>query len=273
MPGDDAPAPDRIGSAPTGATEHRGALRGPALVAAAAQVFVDDLEALALSDDDAHHLTRSLRLRAGETVLAADGAGHWRRCLFRPPEAARPGAVASTDPRLEADGPVEFEPAPASPVTVGFVPVKGDRPEWVVQKLTEIGADRVIVLRSARSVVRWEGERGDRAVDRLRRVARLAAAQSRRAWLPTIDGAHGVRDLIDASAPGPLALADPRGEPLADGITAIAIGPEGGWDAGELAGPGVVAVRLGPTILRAETAAVSAATMLCALRDGSLRPW
>ena len=47
-------------------------------------------------------------------------------------------------------------------LTVAFAPTKGDRPEWVVQKLTELGIDRIVPLRTVRSVVRWEGDRGTR---------------------------------------------------------------------------------------------------------------
>ncbi len=74
-------------------------------------------------------------------------------------------------------------------MTVAFSPVKGDRPEWAVQKLTELGVDRIVPLVAARSVVRWTGDRGAAVVERWRRVAREAAMQSRRAWLPAVEEA------------------------------------------------------------------------------------
>lgn len=236
-----------------------GGLRGPAQVRAAAQVFVDDLEALTLSEDDTHHLGRVLRLRPGETVVAADGRGGWRTCR-----------TTASDGLLEADGPLRHDGPPAAPVTVGFVPVKGERPEWVVQKLTELGVDRIVVLRSARQVVRWEGERGTRALDRLRRVAREAAAQSRRSHLPALEAMAGPAGLVGALAPELLALADPGGDPLAPEVRAVAVGPEGGWDEEERATPGTVRVGLGPAVLRAETAALAAAVLVCGRRDGVL---
>ena len=156
------------------------------------------------------------------------------------------------------------------PVTVGFVPAKGQRPEWVVQKLTEAGVDRIVVLRSARAVVRWEDEREGRAVDRLRRVAREAAAQSRRAWLPEVTGVMGVDDLARALAPLPLALAHPGAPPPGRQAPAVAVGPEGGWDPEEIAGAPLMG--LGRGILRAETAAVAAGLLLCWLRDEVVRP-
>ena len=246
--------------------------RGPAREVAVAQVFVDDVDTPVVRDEDVHHLVHALRARPGEAVMVADGRGHWRRCRIAP--GPQQETTAESGRRLlEAAGPVEFDERPASPVTVGFVPVKGERPEWVVQKLTEIGVDRITVLHSARSVVRWDGERRDKALARLRRVAREAAAQSRRAWLPTVDGVMSVAELSDRLAPVPLGLADPDGPPPDGSVLALAVGPEGGWGPGELDLPGTPRVGLGPAILRAETATVVAATVLCALRDGSLRPW
>ena len=242
-------------------------LRGPARVPAVGQVFVDDLDELSLQPDDAHHLVRSLRLRAGETIIAADGRGSWRRCRFTGDAGAADGGPGL----VEADGQVEVEDAPAAAVTVAFVPVKAERPEWVVQKLTEIGVDRVVVLRSARSVVRWDAERAGRTLERLRRVAREAAAQSRRAWLPAVEGVWDLGALAASLSPAPVGLADPGGAALDGGVGAVAVGPEGGWEGPEREAAGVVRVGLGPTILRAETAALSAGTLLCALRDGGFR--
>jgi 16S rRNA (uracil1498-N3)-methyltransferase len=153
-------------------------------------------------------------------------------------------------------------------VTVGFVPVKGERPEWVVQKLTEAGVDRIAVVRSARAVVRWEGDRGSRAIERLRRVAREAGAQSRNPWLPEVVGVLALADLAAVVAPAPLALAHPGGDPPSVAMPAMAVGPEGGWDDSELAPGAYPVVGLGPGILRAETAAVAAGLLLCALRNG-----
>ena len=229
---------------------------------AAAQVFVDDLDVPQLAEDDAHHLGRVLRLHPGEEIVAADGRGAWRTCRY---------LVDAGAPALAPAGPRRVQPAPGAVVTVGFVPVKGERPEWVVQKLTELGVDRIAVLRSRRSVVQWEGDRRRRALERLRRVAREAAAQSRRARLPDVADIGGLDDLAGAVAPASLALADPWGAPPAPGLRALAVGPEGGWTDEERASADLV-VRLGPAVLRAETAAVSGGALLCALRDGLLSP-
>ena len=72
--------------------------------------------------------------------------------------------------------------------TVAFAIPKSDRPEWIVQKLTELGVARIVLLHAERSVVRWEPDRADRHVARLRRVAVEALEQSRGIWLPDIVG-------------------------------------------------------------------------------------
>lgn len=228
---------------------------GPAVRAgAAAQVFVPDPAAPVLSDTDRHHLSRVLRLRPGEPVVAADGRGTWRLCRF-------------ADGDLELDGPVEVEPAPRPALTVAFAPVKGDRPEWVVQKLTELGIDRIVPLETERSIVRWSGERRHHAIERLRRVAVEAAAQCRRVWLPEVAGVCTLEDLEQPA--GGLALAEPGGPPLAPATRCVAVGPEGGWTHAELA-RGHPTVGLGPTVLRAETAALAVAALLTSRRAGTV---
>jgi len=227
----------------------------PASVGAAAQVFVGDLDELTLDSQDEHHLLRVLRLRPGELVVAADGRGGWRRCRFAP------------GPTLEPDGGIVRSPAPTPAVIIAMAVAKGSRPEWAVQKLTEVGVDEVVLLRSSRSVVRWEGERSARALDRLRRVARHAAAQSRRAWLPVLSGVDTVDGLAGRLAPAPLAVAALGGEPPDLEHPALAVGPEGGWDDADPVGD-LPTVGLGAEVLRSETAAVAGGLLLCSLRQG-----
>jgi 16S rRNA (uracil1498-N3)-methyltransferase len=166
-------------------------------------------------------------------------------------------------------------------VTVGFVPVKGDRPEWAVQKLTELGVDRIVVLTSDRSVVRWEGARLASHLLRLERVARAAVMQSRQLWLPSILGGVEVTAALGGGVDGataagggdsPPALADMGGDPPAAGVHTILVGPEGGWSDAERSAAGSRRVSLGPSVLRAETAAVAAGVLLTALRAGLVGP-
>lgn len=214
-----------------------------------AHAFVADLVRPELDPYDRHHLERVLRLRPGDALSVSDGAGGWRLCRFGP--ALEPAGEIATDPR------------PAPPLTVAFALVKGERPEWAVQKLTELGVDRIVAFAAARSVVRWDAERAARQTERLRRVAREAAAQSRRTWLPEVEGV--VPFDVVVSEPG-AALADREGDPPWLATGPVLVGPEGGWaDVEHSAAPRMA---LGPHVLRAETAAVTVGALLAALRAG-----
>lgn len=182
----------------------------------------------------------------------ADGRGGWRTCAF----------VAGGG--LEPIGEVERRPAPAPAITVAFALTKGDKPETAVQKLTELGVDRIVPFAAARSVARWDGDRAERHVARLRRVAREAAMQSRRAHLPVVED---LRTFADAAAIPGACLAEPGGAAPSLGRPVVLIGPEGGWSDEERAA-GLPSVGLGPFVLRAETAALTAGALFAALRSG-----
>lgn len=216
----------------------------------AAHVFVTDVSSPVLADDDVHHLSRVLRLRDGQPVSASDGRGSWRMCEWRA------GALVPT-----AD--VVTEQPTSAPLTIALSPVKGDRTEDAVEKLVEIGIDRIIVLAPLEhSVVRWDADRADAAVARYRRVARAASAQSRRVFLPGIEGPVDLSGVLTGSA---VALAEPGGSTDLSGITTIVVGPEGGFSAAEVALAGR-RVDLGQGVLRADTAAVVAGALMVAHR-------
>ena len=222
-----------------------------ALRHSAAHVFVDQLDSPALGDDDQHHLGRVLRLRDGESVTASNGRGQWRACVWR-------------DGALEVAGEVVASAPPSMRCAVAFTPVKGDRNEWAVQKLTEIGIDEVIILAPTQhSVVRWSD--ADKQLRKLRVVAREAAMQSRRVWLPNIVGLAALHEVCAGDG---AAVADPDGVALHAGVSLVVVGPEGGFSEEELPA-GVPRVQLGDTILRAETATLVAATLLVARRASS----
>jgi 16S rRNA (uracil1498-N3)-methyltransferase len=214
-------------------------------------VLVEDLATLELADADGHHLRRVLRLRDGAALTAADGRGRW--------------CTAVLGARLEATGPVEELPAPVPVLTIGFALVKGDKPELVVQKLTELGIDRIVPFRAERSVVRWDDARAANAVERLRLVARAAAMQCHRPRLPEVAPVVDLRTVAAEHGPGLALAARGGGEPGPEVVTLL-VGPEGGWTGEELA---VTSARvgLGANVLRAETAAIAAGVVLAARRD------
>ncbi len=217
-------------------------------------MFVHDLEGPALDDDDAHHLTRVLRLRAGEQVSAVDGMGGWRLCTYQGGSDLRPA------------GDVVRLSAPAPPLAVAFALTKGDRPEWTVQKLTEIGVDRIIPMVTERTEVRWEPARCHKQLSRLRKIARQAAMQSRRLKEPTIDDLQSPA-VVAELLPGLVGRADPAGDPPTLERPCLLVGPAGGWSPTEAA-LDMPMVALGPGVLRAETAALAAGVLLVALRQG-----
>jgi len=231
---------------------------------AVAHVLVDRPldDDLVVDGRDGHHLQRVRRLGAGECVTAGDGRGAWR--LYRVASAGR-GRL-----ELRADSEASIEPALAPPLAVAFALTKGQKPESVVARLTELGVDRIVPFSARRSVVRWKDARTEPALERLRRVAREAAMQCRRARLPEVGAPARLDEL--ARHPG-LVLADREGEgpeavpdPGPDGWLLL-VGPEGGLDPAERQDlDGAPRLGLGPHVLRSETAAVAAAAALTVRR-------
>jgi len=203
-----------------------------------------------------------MRLRDGEAVGLCDGAGSWRLGRL---ERAGPARRA----RLEPDGEIQVEPAPEPALTLAVALPKGDRGDWAVQKLTELGVDAVVVLDAARSVLRWDGERSARGRARLERIVRQAAMQARLTRLPTVAGPLTVAEVVGTHGSA-AAVAEPGGGAAPDiAHPVVLIGPEGGWDEGEVP-QHIHRVGLGPTVLRTETAAVLAAGVLTLRRAGLL---
>ena len=240
--------------------------------------FVEDLTGVAagdtvtLSGPDSRHALRALRLRPGEPVTVADGAGWF----------VRGALVGEKDGGLAAIEAFEVEslsvPSPA--VTVAMAPPKGDRLAWAVQKLAEIGVDVLLLLRgSDRAVRRASADREATQRERLQRIAREAAMQSRRPFVMDV-GFSALDDVLLSDTPIeavlllwegatlPLGQALPGPSDPMPGAVRLVVGPEGGFSEAELdlaASAGAQPVSLGGGILRTETAAlVSAAVTLSA---------
>lgn len=242
---------------------------------AEALLFVPDLDDPRCAEEDAHHLLDVLRLGEGALVAASDGAGRFRICRLSVEAGASRGR-RGRGALLEGIGETVSQPAPPGPVTVAFALLKGERTEWAVQKLTELGVDRIVPLLTARTVVRLDLAGAARRAERLRRVAREAAAQARRTRLPELAEPTPLAAFLAAqqAAPGEdgrglTALAEPGAQALDGRTRRILVGPEGGWAPEELQLVGH-RVGLGPNVLRAETAAVVAGTLLTAARSGTL---
>jgi 16S rRNA (uracil1498-N3)-methyltransferase len=224
-------------------------------------------ELVTLSDDEAQH-ARVRRLAPGAPVALFDGAGaSWigevvavrrGRCEVR---------LTAARPAREAESPLAL--------TLAIGALKADKLDWVVEKATELGAACIQPFASAFTVARPSPARQAR----WRQIALSAAKQCGRAVIPTVAAPLDFADLLSRPADARLLLAErDAATPLATvRLTAprsllLAIGAEGGFSCDELAAAraaGFDLVRLGPRILRAETAAV-AACALCQARWGDL---
>ena len=211
----------------------------------AAHVLVDDIRHPVFDDDTRHHL-RVLRVGDHETITLTDGRGAWATA-----------AVRNGEP-IDVCEPLVQRP-PDRPFTLMVAIPKQGRPEWIVQKATELGVDRIVWLQTRYSVVRWDAERAGRQRQRLNRVAIEASLQCRRVYLPTIEGPVAATDVL-----GGAVLADPTGRELRGADRVVAVGPEGGWSREELE-LGADVVSLGPLVMRVETAAIAACALAAVL--------
>jgi 16S rRNA (uracil1498-N3)-methyltransferase len=214
--------------------------------------------------DEGFHAATVRRIRPGERLALSDGAGALARCEVR--EAGKRGLSAQVLERWTA-------PRPVPPVTVVQAIPKSERSELAIELATEAGADDFVPWQAARCVARWDGDRAEKGLRRWRAVARSAARQSRRAYIPDVGGPVSTHELLalvaERMAAGGLVLAlhESADVPLtdipvaqADSIMLI-VGPEGGIsddEIAELTAAGATAIRLGPTVLRTSTAAAVA---------------
>jgi 16S rRNA (uracil1498-N3)-methyltransferase len=224
-----------------------------------------------LEGDEGFHAANVRRIRTGEEIDLGDGAGTLAHCVVEETGKGRLSARV-----LERH--VVATPRPH--VTIVQALPKSDRSELAVELATEAGADAFIAWQSARCVARWDGPKADKGLRRWDAVARSAARQSRRSYIPSVDGvvstAELTRRVTDAVAAGTLVLAlhESATEPITELALAqsdslmLIVGPEGGIADEEIAalnGAGALAVRLGPTVLRTSTAAAVALGAIGAL--------
>ena len=223
--------------------------------------FVDEVRngKAELSGDDAKHLTRVLRVEAGQRFEISDN----RNVYLAEIETARKELVIfRTLEKLAM-------PEPGTRLVLCAALFKFDRFEWIVEKATELGVERILPVETAR------GEKGLLEASRKRRqrwerVARESSQQSRRVSAPEIPPAAGFRQSLALEADYRYFLEETVAPPLlrllpvnraATDRVALLTGPEGGWTAAEreaAAAAGWRSASLGPLVLRAETAAIAA---------------
>jgi 16S rRNA (uracil1498-N3)-methyltransferase len=215
---------------------------------------------LDLPEHAAHHAARVLRLKAGDIVTLFNGSGgEYEATILR---VDKQTVSVKTGPLLERERESSLEVALAQAVSAG------DRMDFTVQKAVELGIGAIQPLSSARSVVRLQGERLERRVQHWQNVAIAACEQCGRNRVPEITP---IRPLIDwlGEVPreelklmlSPYAEINLRELPRPTGRVWLLIGPEGGFDEAETKAASVAGftpVRLGPRVLRTETAALAA---------------
>jgi 16S rRNA (uracil1498-N3)-methyltransferase len=216
-----------------------------------------------LAGDAARHLTRVLRVEPGQRYEISDGHAAW---LAEIAEARGPRVV------FRAIEPVDTAEL-AVRITLCAALIKFDRLEWMIEKTTELGVERIQPVESARSE-KGLLEASAKRAERWARIAREAAEQSRRLRAPEILPAvrldaclaagTGVRYRLEESAAPPLARLLARA-PETGCEVRLLVGPEGGWTGEEreaAAHAGWLPASLGPRVLRAETAAIAAVAVV-----------
>ncbi|MED5610542.1 16S rRNA (uracil(1498)-N(3))-methyltransferase [Pseudomonas sp. JH-2] len=210
-----------------------------------------------LPETQAHYIGRVLRHAAGDAVQLFDGSG--QEFLGELVE------VGKKNVRVELRE--SFAGLAESPLRLhlGQGLSRGERMDWAIQKATELGAARITPIVSERCEVRLKDERADKRTAHWRQIAISACEQCGRSVLPQIDTPVGLAEWLQAAKADLKLVLHPVAEPLASharpGSLAFLIGPEGGLSDAEVEQAktaGFHAARLGPRVLRTETAPVVA---------------
>jgi len=222
-----------------------------------------------LRGSERDHLAKVLRLKAGDLVIGFDNTGlEYTSVIVKIEDNSVTCRILSTDhPDVEAHTSIYL--------VAGLS--KGEKMEWVIQKGTELGMQGLVPLRTKRSIMHLEGSKAQDRVARWQKIASEAAKQSHRVQEPKIFEVCDWRDLAEQLPAETQWLIPYEEERTQRFITvlesldpkrpiALLIGPEGGFDPTEVALAqeklGAKSVSLGPRILRTETAALAALTMV-----------
>jgi 16S rRNA (uracil1498-N3)-methyltransferase len=230
------------------------------------QPLVPDADVL-LPEAAAYHVARVLRLRAGAPIVAFDGSGGDFRCEVLAVEGDRVRIrVGSRAPGL-----------PESPLAITLVQAisRSERMDWTLQKATELGVTAIAPVLSARSVVRLDARQAEKKLRHWQAIVAGACEQCGRSVLPVIRAPQELDAyLANATRDGQRFVLSPSGPASLAGLASVSarvtllIGPEGGLEDAEFdraAQAGFSPVRLGPRVLRTETAGIVALAVLQAL--------
>jgi 16S rRNA (uracil1498-N3)-methyltransferase len=220
-----------------------------------------------LTAEAAHHALKVLRVGAGDTAILFDGrGGQWRASLHPAGKALRATLEAFDD--TDCDPPLDLTLVQALPAS--------DKMDFVVQKAVELGVRRIQPVAAKRSVIKLAGERAMRRVEHWRNVAIAACEQSGRNQVPAVAPVLDLPQYFGMAAQQngmrliclPGVAARLRDLALPEGPVSLLVGPEGGFEEGEILAAraaGFQAIGLGPRVLRTETAGLGAVAAMMAL--------
>lgn len=223
----------------------------------------NDRQQANITGEDGKHILRVMRMTVGDELIAVSGGE----------------AYISTITDLLEDGVVIQSQASSLKsnempvrVTIACGLPKGDKLDLIVQKGTELGMEGILPFEAERSIVKWDAKKGDKKVERLRKIAKEAAEQCHRTIIPDVASPASFKQLIaqsgnydvllfadeeDAKSGNPNRIAE-RLKQVNSGQTVLTVfGPEGGLSRSEselLCSAGFLPIALGPRILRTETA-------------------
>ena len=217
-----------------------------------------------IDEEDRHHIVKVMRMQIGDKIICVDQDGKQAECTL----------AEFTDTSVVADVVQWKDMVSELPISITIASglPKGDKLEWIIQKGTELGGHRFLPFSAARSVVKWDEKKAAKKIDRWQKIAKEAAEQSHRAYLPEVMSAISFKELLlksvdfdyklvafeEESRNGETSVFASTLKKINKGETLLLVfGPEGGLTDGEvhqLRDHGFAVCGLGPRILRTETA-------------------
>lgn len=224
-----------------------------------------------LPREESHHLSRVLRMKAGDEAFVFDGRGREHLCSV--------SVVKDNNAQLEIIRQLDNEVESPVDLTLAQALAKGEKFDLIVQKATELGARRIVPLATEQADVKLKDERAEKRLERWRRISLEALKQSGRRTLVDISAPIALEQFITGLEAEPdaarvaLVFSERGGASINDALRAIGkesavialIGPEGGWSDDELRmldERGARFITLGPRTLRTETAAIVALALV-----------
>lgn len=228
---------------------------------------IDGNKIVNIVGDDAHHISRALRMAAGEKIEVVDMQKNLYVCKLNGFFDGRVTAVVLEQGKADTEPPVFIRLYQAL--------AKGDKMETIIQKSIECGACEIVPFSSERCVVKIDKKDEQKKIDRWQKIAEGASKQSGRGIVPCVKGVLSFKELLSSlsgtvlfcyEAEDTVSIKEALKSTKIQGDISVIIGSEGGFSQKEaelLKEAGAISVGLGKRILRCETAPVFALSCLC----------